>query len=195
MDKDRKPKKPAKSAARSSAGRDRQSVEPLSNQPVLEVRRHWFGLASVYVLMGLGLLAIVLIFPVGDGSDQGGNLVAILALAMAVCILLVLSIFIAKVYMGNILLISQMEVKQISREALFLTKSSVLGLANVEDVTTVRKGITAHVFNYGTLNIETAGEQDNFMFRYCPRPEECARTLMELREDYLRRTKQDQFVR
>ena len=56
-------------------------------------------------------------------------------------------------------------------------------------------GLFAHAFDYGTLNIETAGEQENFMFKYCPKPEECARTLMSLREEYLKATKQDQVLR
>ena len=86
--------------------------------------------------------------------------------------------------------VTQMEVRQVTREALFVSKSSVLGLANIEDVTVVRDGIFAHIFN-----IETAGEQDNFKFKYCPRPGYFGHEVMKLREEYLRAMQQDQLLR
>lgn len=177
-----------KSAAAETAGR----------RAVLKVKRHWFGLASIYSLMAGGLAAVcLLVILVGDfwRASGGAIAVSVFALVALVYVVFVLFVFIGRIYNSNLLVIDRMEVRQVAREALFMTKSSVLGLANVEDVTAVRNGVFAHVFNYGTLNIETAGEQENFKFKYCPDPEECARVLMQLREDYLRGTKQDQQLR
>ncbi len=172
-----------------------QAAKTLDNQSMLEIKRHWFGLISLYVLMGFGILAVIFLISFINGSWQDNPIVFSVAILFIIVIVCVLFVLIGKIYKSNILTISQIEVRQITREALFLTKTSVLGLANIEDVTTVRNGFFAHVFNYGTLNIETAGEQENFMFRYCPKPEECARSLMRMREDYLNETKQDQVLR
>jgi hypothetical protein len=42
-----------------------------------------------------------------------------------------------------------------------------------------------HLFNYGTLRVETAGEQSNFNFIYCPRPNAVAKLILEARERYV----------
>ena len=171
------------------------SKKALTNQPIIEIKRHWYGLISLYFLMGFGILIVVLFFSFIDISLPDKSILLFTAVLFLTAITYVLAVFIAKIYNGNILTVSPIEVRQLTREALFFTKSSVLGLANVEDVTIVRNGLFAHAFDYGTLNIETAGEQENFMFKYCPKPEECARTLMSLREEYLKATKQDQVLR
>ena len=160
---------------------------------VLEVRRHWFGLFTLYGLMTFGLL-MFLAFPmlVSDSQNDDLALVALGILGIAILLAAPLSFFIWKVYWGNFIRISRTEVRQLTRWALFHTKSSVLGLANIEDVTIIRSGFFAHFFNYGTLNIETAGEQENFTFRYCPKPEECMRKLMKMREEYLEKINRDQ---
>ena len=195
-----KPKVKPETKTVTSHARKKPTIEKKidSHQPVLEIKRHWFGLVSIYSLMTAGLAAVcLLIILIGDfwHASVAAAAVSVLALIALVYVVFVLFVFIGRIYNSNLLVINRLEVRQVAREALFMTKSSVLGLANVEDVTTVRNGVFAHVFNYGTLNIETAGEQENFKFRYCPNPEECARTLMRLREDYLNETKQDQYLR
>ena len=162
---------------------------------VLEVKRHWFGLVSIYALMITGILAFFLLALFIDDFWRDNFALLVLAALMLAAIVYILFIFISEIYNSNKLIIDDHEVRQVAREALFMTKSSVLALANVEDVTCVRNGVFAHIFNYGVLNIETAGEQANFKFRYCPNPEECARILMEARESYLVSTKQDQVLR
>jgi hypothetical protein len=41
------------------------------------------------------------------------------------------------------------------------------------------------IFNYGTLKIETAGEQANFHFNMCPNPNYYAKLILEVREDLI----------
>ena len=173
-----------------------KSARQANSEILLEVRRHWFGLFTLYGLMTFGLL-LLLAFPILVTDSQSGDLALILLaiLGLAVLLATLLSFLIWKVYWGNLIRISHTEVRQLTRRALFHTKSSVLGLANIEDVTIIRSGFFAHWFNYGTLNIETAGEQENFTFRYCPKPEECMRNLMRIREEYLEKTRQDQQMR
>ena len=165
-----------------------------SSQPlVAEVRRHWFGLFSLYALMLGGFLLIALIFFMLDADLWLDNLALVASLSLSLLILFVpLCFLINYVYWGNIFRIYETEVRLLARRAVFYSKFSILGLANVEDVTFERQGVFAHVMDYGTLNVETAGEQENFIFKYCPRPEKQTRLLMETREKYLKAINQDQ---
>ena len=70
-------------------------------------------------------------------------------LGMAILLAVPLSLFIWKVYWGNVILISGTNVRQLTRRALFHTKSSTLGLANIEDVTFIRNGFFAHLLDFG----------------------------------------------
>ena len=146
-----------KPAAKLKAGKREGSK---TDGSILEIRRHWFGLFALYGLMIFGLL-MFMTFPVlvSDSQSDDLALVGLGVLGFALLVAAPLAFFIWKVYWGNVIKISNTEVRQLTRRALFHTKSSVLGLANIEDVTVIRNGIFAHFLNYGTLNIETAGEQ------------------------------------
>ena len=57
-------------------------------------------------------------------------------------------------------------------------------MENVEDVTSEQGGIFPTIFNYGVLKVETAGEQNNFIFKYCPNPNAYAKALQDARAAY-----------
>ena len=140
-----------------------------------------------------GFLLIALLFFTLDADLWLDNLALVASLSLSLLILFVpLCFLINYVYWGNIFRIYETEVRLLARRAVFYSKFSILGLANVEDVTFERQGVFAHVMDYGTLNVETAGEQENFIFKYCPRPEKQTRLLMETREKYLKAINQDQ---
>jgi hypothetical protein len=65
---------------------------------------------------------------------------------------------------------------------------------NVEDVTTVQNGFFPTFFNYGTLKVETAGEQVNFVFTFCPNPGYFANIILNCREKVLGQMAQDEPV-
>lgn len=154
-----------------------------SNQTI-KVKRHWFGLFFLYTLICFGLvLTWAFVLPIINSWTNLGVVFIIGALLFVV--VLILFGLISRIYWSNQLMITKINVQQIAQEALFVSKSSILGLANIEDVTVIRRGFFAHIFNYGTLNIETAGEQDNFKFNYCPKPEAYAQLVMQIREVYL----------
>lgn len=182
-----------KSKPPKSSGAVRSPKASLKNKPVVEIKRHSFGLISLYAMISLGAVAFFLVFYLYLSGAERALLVSVSYIVVVA--LIVLFIFIAHVYNGNSLTITHVEVRQITQEAIFVNKSSVLSLANIEDVTIIKRGFFAHVFNFGTLNIETAGEQENFKFKYCPQPELFERKLMKMREKYLHTMQQDQLLR
>ena len=161
-----------------------KAQDVLGGKIILEVKRHWAGLVGLClgIISGLLLASLLLslVGVVGGLFDSFVVILLVLTVAFVICVLA------ARVYWGNQLIVSETSICQITCYAIFSSKASILGLANIEDVTVVREGVFAHFWGYGILNIETAGEQDNFKFLYCPQPENCAHLIMELREKYLR---------
>ena len=89
------------------------------------------------------------------------------------------------IYFSNQLRLGQTTISQTTRTAFFTWRVSQLGLANIEDVTVEQQGFFANFFHFGNLLIETAGEQHNFEFRWCPQPRRCAQIILDTRDSYL----------
>lgn len=153
---------------------------------VADIRRHPFGLILVYVqailAFGLAFGLILFLLPGIVGSEAKGLMVAGSVMAMAF-LALFMALF-TKIYFGNQLIITDIHVTQVLQTGLFSRKVSELTMENVEDVTADQKGIFPTLFNYGTLRVETAGEQNNFIFRYCPNPNAYAKALQDARAAY-----------
>lgn len=153
---------------------------------IMKLHRHPMGLFMLYVANLLGLFAGVGL--VVWASNQSLDLtssqksLALLGVVIVTAVMLLVLYVATVVYWASALVLTETEVKQNIQNGLFSKKTSRLGLTNVEDVSMEQNGILASMFNYGTLNIETAGEQANFKFTFCPNPGECTKVIMNTRE-------------
>jgi hypothetical protein len=94
-------------------------------------------------------------------------------------------VFVAhKVYWGNSWVVTSDSITQITQTSLFNKQSSQLSLGNLEDVTAEQDGILPHMFNYGRLRVETAGERSKFLFPFCPNPSYYAKQILAARETF-----------
>lgn len=162
---------------------------------VADTRRHPIGLFILYMqtIVGLGLafLLIILLLPtfldtinVSDSTANGFLTLLILVSLVFGVIFLILA---ARIYKANQLIVTDENITQVSQIGLFRRKISELSMHNVEDVTADQHGIMQTFFNYGTLVIETAGEQNNFNFVYCPNPNAYAKAVLDARQMYFKR--------
>lgn len=165
-------------------------------QNIFEVKRHPFGMIGLYVAASIMLVILALIvFAVlptvfADNSSQVTSLGAIVFLI----VLLVTAVFLAishKVYWGNRWILTSDSLTQISQVSLFDKRSSQLSLANLEDVTAIQDGILAHMFNFGTVKAETAGERSKFVFVFCPKPNYYAQQILNAREQFQQHQHED----
>lgn len=162
---------------------------------VADVRRHPIGLFFIYLQTIVGLsasfLLIFVLMPTFISSlslDSGRVNGLLLVFAMFAVILGIIFLILAsKIYRGNQIIITDANVTQILQVGLFNRKVSELSMHNVEDVTASQHGILQTFFNYGTLIIETAGEQNNFRFIYCPNPNAYAKAILDARQLYFER--------
>lgn len=177
----------------SPAGKKFMSMIEFDDNEVLlrEVRKDPFGLFMIY--LG-GLTATMLLFSLivlgASAADFGGvtegtgvstssfaSVLVALGFFLSVGSIIVTAVA-AYLYRNNILLVTSEKVCQMLSVSLFNRKISQLSIADVQDVSVKQQGIFAHMFNYGTITIETAGEQENYTFTYTPEPYEVAKVLV-----------------
>jgi uncharacterized membrane protein YdbT with pleckstrin-like domain len=156
---------------------------------ICEIHRHPFGLFSMYLLsaVGVGAALVLAAFLLPEmltlDADQTALILMVLVIVGGVVFMgLLLATY---VYRQSRLIVTDKNITQIIQASLFNRKISQLSMANVEDVTAEQNGFFAHMFNFGTLNIETAGEQENFHFIYCPNPNSIAKDVLEAREKFI----------
>lgn len=164
------------------------AVTQSGEQTLFTIRRHPIGIFGMYVAGGLLLIAaavVCFVVPMHLSGDvtqlkHYGALSFLLVLLAAVVFLLISTI----VYWGNSWILTSDSITQIQQTSLFNRQSSQLSLGNLEDVTAEQNGITTHIFNYGLLKVETAGERSKFSFNYCPNPNFYAQQIIAAREAF-----------
>ncbi len=167
---------------------ERDLLEP-GEVLVTVVHRHPIGIVLIYLetlivilaIAGISIAAAPSFF--SNLSAQGYRLmVALVLLAVGV---LALVLFVATyIYRQSKLLVTDKSLVQIIQRGLFVRKVSRLSMSNVEDVNAEHRGILSTIFNYGILTIQTAGQEDNFIFPWCPDPDLYADRVLEARQAY-----------
>lgn len=173
-----------------------ERVDP-DEQVIATIYRHLFGLVAIYIQVAVGLIAAsaLLFFILPNFVTQEDNpqvftwlaVVLLLVAGFMVIILLIASI----IYRRNKLIITTKSITQVAQAGLFNRRVSQLAISNIEDATALRKGIFQTALNYGILNVETAGEQNNFHFDFCPQPDLYAKYILEAREKFVERFEYD----
>lgn len=78
--------------------------------------------------------------------------------------------------------ITSEKIIDVEQHGLFARTIAELELYRVQDVTSEVKGFLPTVFHYGTIYVQSAGEQKRFIFENIPHPYEIARQILELAE-------------
>ncbi len=157
------------------------------------IKRHPIGLIEIYggamILIGLCLLFLYFAIQNKDTLGVGGtpNAQITLIIASFIVLIIVVALIAGRIYKTNELILTNENIIQILQFGLFNRQISRLNLAKIQDVSVDQVGILANMMGYGTLDVETAGEQSNFRFKYTPRPNVMAKTIIEAHEDYVKR--------
>ena len=156
------------------------------------VKQHPFGILSIYVLAIIAFTSAIalisLLLPSVVSTTAGVYaLWVIIALTLSVFLVIILMLS-SYVYNQSRLTITDKNVVQILQRSITDRKVSHLSLANVEDVTSEQVGIFPGIFNFGTINIETAVGHPNFQFTLCPQPNRVAKIILDAKREYLETT-------
>lgn len=158
---------------------------------IKEVTKDPFGLVMIYVSGAFVTILIFSLFVIGGSlfsfesttmdtgieSSSFQSLLVIVGFFLTIFSVIITTV-VAYLYKNSIVLITSEKVVQQLYIALFNRKISQLSIADVQDVTVKQQGIFAHIFNYGTLTIESAGEQSNYSFTFTPEPYQVAKDLV-----------------
>jgi len=184
----------------SSVGRQLFKVIEFDENETLiyEIRKDPFGLIMIYLTGIFVAGAIFLLMVLGPsllGNDALGSDVSLtdfkVVLALLGGLLTILTIIGtaigAYLYQSNVVIVTSEKLAQVLYRTIFDRKISQLSIGDVQDVTVSQKGLLARAFDYGTLVIETAGEQSNYTFTYTPKPYEAAKAIIFAHEENLKR--------
>jgi uncharacterized membrane protein YdbT with pleckstrin-like domain len=157
------------------------------NETVIrEVNRHWVDLlpvivsSSVSLLLALGLVYISARYS-GQVSIIPSGIITLIALILVVLSGAILSVGLY-IFHQNKIILTDMHLIEVVQRGLFSRSVSQLSMARVQDVSATRKGLFATLLDYGTIEVETAGEVDNFVFNLAPHPQQLADECLAIHE-------------
>lgn len=153
---------------------------------VLFLRRHWFAVASLVVSFFL-LTAI----PIGLGIYFKDFLFTLLNEPfLGVLVSVLISIYFLSVwlvtangftdYYLDTWIVTNERIINIEQHGLFQRVASELDLTTVQDVTAEISGALETLFQFGDVEIQTAGEKEHFEFRHVPHPERVKEVIMQM---------------
>jgi hypothetical protein len=154
---------------------------------VAEFRKHWANIVPVFMSTGLLLVVVVALdYVAGRYPDQITKIMPInvfLLIAMGLAVMAGLILILAYVlYRQNRIVLTTLRLEELTQGGLFNRTISRLGLPEIEDVTSRKLGLFPTIFNYGDVLVQTAGEQERFVFRQIGSPDSVARQILEARE-------------
>lgn len=165
---------------------------------LVEIRKHPFGLLLRYITGTLVIIvfsAVFFIVPAFTGNDtaglvgvDGSAVQAVMALVGLVLVTLAIAVtFIsAYLYKTNVLLVTSDKLAQVLNVSLFNRKISQLSIGDVQDISVHQNGFFPRILNYGTIFIETAGEQSNLKFTFAPDPYKKSKVIVNAHEENLK---------
>ena len=165
---------------------------------VWEIRKHPLGLFVVYFVgffVAVAVLAATVFInyllrsdALGPEVNLGSFGLLILTVGLIIAVLSVLLTLISGyIYRRNAVLVTSEKIAQVLYKNIISRKISQLSIGDIQDVTVRQNGIFARFFNFGTLVIETAGEQQNYSFNYTPDPYKAAKEIVGAHERNLKK--------
>ncbi|MEK9151711.1 MAG: PH domain-containing protein [Patescibacteria group bacterium] len=156
------------------------------NEKILHIiHRHWFDILSHFLLILVfsalliaSLFIIPLVFPEVLGAQNARFFVFI---ENTFFIFIWLFGFLTWIdYYFDIWIITNERIVNIEQKGLFVRHISELNFFRVQDVTAIVEGLLPTVLNYGDVEVQTAGEENRFIFRQVPDPYHIKDMVMEL---------------
>lgn len=154
----------------------------------LVIRRHWIVPAMkvvlwVFILILLGILEVLVKINFPQATE--GIAEKLFGIFRTVWLMTAtLGLFVIwTLYYLNVQVITNERIVDINQVGLLFHKTSELNLDRFQDVKTEIKGPLANIFNYGDVHVQTAGEEQNFIFEQIANPHQVARLILELYEE------------
>jgi|SRR3989344_1090879 len=151
------------------------------------IRRHWIiptiKITSWVVLILLVLGAEWLIRAWLSGFEFQINKPTLELARLAFLMLGFLGIFMSWImYYLNVQVITNERIIDVNQKGLLHHETTEFNIEVLQDATTEIKGLIANALDFGNVKVQTAGENQNFVFDHVAHPHKIARTIMELHQ-------------
>ncbi len=148
------------------------------------VHRHWFDIAThffviiLFVAMLFGSLSLTpFLYPDALGAEMSRF---ILFIQNSLILLVWLYAFLVWIdYFFDVWIITNERVINIEQKGLFVRAVSELKFSRIQDVTSEVSGMIPTILNFGDVKVQTASEEDYFLFRRVPDPYHVKDLIME----------------
>lgn len=151
------------------------------------IHRHWFDILKQYlavVAIGIFMGVVFFVFPEYFMEFKTQNAYTLfLFIVSAFIILIWLYMSLAWVdYYFDIWIVTTERIINIEQKGVFVRHVSELKLVNIQDITTEVEGIIPTLLNYGNVHIQTAAEENRFVFRNVGDPYHIKGEIMKLQK-------------
>ena len=141
-------------------------------------RKHWFVLVRETLFLFFMLLLPFSIAMAGKilsieyTFEITGNTITLFVIISSIFLLFVWMMFfvIWTDYYLDILILTNKHVIDVEQKGLFSRELSTFRLDKIQDVTAEANGMIQTFFSFGTIHIQTAGEDQDFVIRGIPKP-------------------------
>lgn len=108
----------------------------------------------------------------------------LVTLVIIMLLVLALVIFLAGIYIYtyNVLIFTNLHLIEVEQNGIFGRIISQVSFSREQDISGNRTGLLATLFNYGSVTVQSAGENVYFVFRYAPNPEAVANEAISTNE-------------
>jgi uncharacterized membrane protein YdbT with pleckstrin-like domain len=165
-------------------------------QIVMIVRRHWFNilqnLLSVFLMAAL-LVASFFFLPFLFPSFSQNSAAGIFLFGETVFAMIIWVVFslILIDYYFDVWVVTTRRIINVEQKGLFSREVSELKLEKIQDISTEVMGVIPTFLNYGDVYIQTAAEQERFLFRRVPDPYRIKDIIMGLQKKHEHETTEE----
>lgn len=155
---------------------------------LLVLHRHWFDILSQFLVM-IGMLLLLFgsftILPsTFPAIGQGANHNLFIFIENLFFMLTWIMLFLIWVdYYFDVWIVTDCRIVNIEQKGLFSREVSELELDKIQDITTDVRGVIPTFLNFGDLQVQTAAEQERFLFHNIPDPYEVKNIIMNLHKN------------
>lgn len=149
------------------------------------IHRHWFNILVhflIILLFSFLLIASLLFLPVFFPKIVSAeNMRFFVFIENTFFIFVWLFGFLTWIdYYFDVWIIGSERIVNIEQKGLFVRQISELNFSRIQDVSVTVEGVIPTVLNFGDVRIQTAGEEEHFVFRQVPDPYRIKDIIMKL---------------
>ena len=154
---------------------------------VAKIRRYKLGLIlqSLFLVLFVVLPPLLFFIVEMTANIQGNDMALFMGLYSLILLVAWMMFFVIWTgYYLDVLVITQKRIIDINQKGFFKRDVSTLNMDKIEDITILVEGILHTLLNFGTIKIQTAGAEEEFIVDDMPDPNKIKLVIYELQHKH-----------